>query len=87
VNPLPYIGILACATVIEIGWIAAVRLVTSDSVSRIVVMAMAMQAISYCSTLILVSDHWTMASGVLGSGLGALIGMRVPARWIEKSPK
>jgi hypothetical protein len=43
-----------------------------------------MQAISNASTLILVDNHWTMFASIIGGGLGALIGMKIPSTWFEK---
>ena len=73
---IPYVGIFLCSTVLEIGWIAAVRFVTSDRTWVLIATAMMMQSISNASTLILVSDGWTALSAVAGSGFGALLGMK-----------
>ncbi len=77
--------IALCSISLEVGWVASVRLVTSDSVTQLVLAAMAMQGISYCSTLILVSAHLSMVTGIIGAGLGAWIAMRIPASWLRRA--
>lgn len=49
----------------------------------LVLSAMLMQGIAYYSMLILVHDSFTMWSGVLGAGVGALVGLRIPERWLS----
>lgn len=73
---LSYIAIFLCATVIEVGWISAVRSVTNDRMWSLVLMAVSMQAISNVSTLILVSNGWTAVASIAGAGFGAILGMR-----------
>ncbi len=70
-----YIGIFACAFVIEVGWIAAVRAVTVDRTWAVVANAAFMQGVSNVSTLILISDKWTAVSSCLGAAAGAFFGM------------
>jgi len=83
-NVIPYITIALCVIAIEIGWIAAVRWVHSNKTMHVVLSALSMQAISNASTLILVDNHWTMFASIIGGGLGALIGMKIPSTWFEK---
>lgn len=79
-----YLELFLCALVIEVGWVAAVRAIETDSAIRLAVISMSMQAISYASTLILVHNSWTMLAGITGSGIGAAVGLRVPATWFRR---
>lgn len=81
---LPCLGIFLCTVVLEVGWVASVRFVNSASLGHLVLSAMGMQAISYFQTLILVEDHVSMFTGILGAGVGMWVGMRVPSVWLRR---
>jgi hypothetical protein len=80
---LPHIGIFVCVVAMEIGWITAVRFVNSNGIMAVFLMAILMQTISYCNTLILVENPITMIAGVIGAGLGAVVGMKLPKSWFK----
>lgn len=77
--------VFAFALILEVGWVMSVRLVTKRRVVMLVLTAMAMQTISYLSTLIIVQNNLAVIGGVIGSGLGALIALRFPDSWFERS--
>lgn len=75
-----YVGIGICSAALEVGWISSVRSVTANRMWIVAGNAVAMQAISNASTLILVSDGWTAIASIIGAGLGAVICMRFRPR-------
>lgn len=81
---LQYAGLFLCAFLIEVGWVLSVRAVSRNQPMQLALTGMSMQTISYGSTLILVHNHWTMVAGIVGAGLGAFIGLRIPATWYGK---
>ena len=83
---LNLLAILIFSIITEIGWVVCVRFVVTRKVSLLVMTAMGMQLIGYLSTLILVQyPGGAMIAGVIGSGIGALLAMRCPDDWFEKS--
>jgi hypothetical protein len=81
---LQCLGIFLFEVVLGIGWVASVRSVETRAEVQLVAISMGMQAISYGSTLLLVNNNWTMVTGIIGAGLGALLGLRVPSTWFRK---
>jgi hypothetical protein len=82
---LQLILVFLFALILEIGWVVSVRLVTKRTVVLLVLTAMAMQSISYLSTLLIVQNSLTIVGGIIGSGLGALVALRFPDGWFERS--
>lgn len=82
-----YVAIMVLAATLEIGWVTSVRFVNNNSVFHLAMAAMVMQTISFSQTLILVNNNLTMLAGILGSGIGAVIVMRIPQSWFNRSNK
>jgi hypothetical protein len=84
---IEYVVTFLFAIVLETGWVLAVRFVSNNQTIRLLLLAMAMQVISYVSTLLLVDNNWTMLSGTIGAGLGAVIGMKISSQRSDPKPR
>ena len=82
---LQLVTVFSFALIMEIGWVMSVRLVSMRKPVYLVLTAMGMQTISYLSTLMIVENNVTMVGGVIGSGLGAIVALRFPDSWFERS--
>lgn len=77
-RPLRFLFVLTCACLLEIGWVASVRLVHLQSVWAVAMVAMVMQTIAYGSILLVVDDRRLAVAGIIGAGVGAVVGMLLP---------
>jgi len=80
---IPYLCIALFAVIIDVGWVIGVRLVKLNARLQLILVAMSMQAVSNLSTLILVSNSWTMIASAIGAGIGAWIGLKIPESWLQ----
>lgn len=77
-RPLRFLAVLLSTAVLEIGWVASVRLVHLEQLTALVIVAMVMQSIIYASLLLVVDDRKLAIAGVIGAGIGAALGMLLP---------
>lgn len=77
-RPLRFLAVCLSTALIEVGWVASVRLIALHTVVAVIGVAMAMQAIAYFSLLSVVDDRKLVAAGIIGTGVGALAGMLIP---------
>ena len=77
-RPLKFLFVLIGTLLLEVGWVACVRLVHLHVVWALALVAMAMQAIAYAQILYVVDDRRLAYAGVIGAGLGAIAGMLLP---------